>query len=563
MKTRPRREKPASHQNIWHQSRLMKIFLVLALMACGAAQTLSLAPFNIWLLGPVSICIILLVTRALNAPSSSFKGFLYGWLFGLGLFGSGASWVYVSIHTYGYASPLLAGSLTLVFVLGLALFPGLSFFVYGKLKSASKVGNAFLFCACWVMGDLFRTFFLTGFPWLFLGYGHLNTPLSGWIPLIGVYGLSAITVLSGIALYFLASLAFKALPVVMNTNPQRGKQRLLAVYPLKKTLFKTGFIALVLLLWLIGPLLNQIQWTQDADKTLRVALMQTNIPQEEKWKPEQGIKTLQLLEDMTTQAWGNWDSKDSETSNLIIWPETAVPMLYDQAMPFLESMAEQASRHNSTIISGLPFRHINPDGSQILHNSIASFGEGRGVYHKQKLVPFGEYVPLQELLRGLIAFFDLPMSDFRTGADNQPPLQAFTYKFASFICYEVVYPDFAAQLAKDTDFLLTISNDSWFGTSIGPLQHLEMAQLRAAETQRYMIRGTNNGITAVIDHRGRIMDQSEQFIQTTLHSQIKIFQGDTPFMRFGTWPVALISVLLIIYALLGHLRHARHSRKTR
>jgi apolipoprotein N-acyltransferase len=231
-------------------------------------------------------------------------------------------------------------------------------------------------------------------------------------------------------------------------------------------------------------------------------------------------------------------------------------LLYDQALPFIERVSEEAKTHNSNIISGLPFRQIDTENNNIiLHNSIVSFGQGEGLYHKQKLVPFGEYVPFQDILRGLIDFFDLPMSDFRTGSADQLPLSSFEYHVAPFICYEVVYPDFVRQNIKDSEFMLTISNDSWFGASIGPLQHLEMAQMRAAENRRYMIRGTNNGISAVIDEHGQITDQTEQFVKATLYSKIKLFQGETPFMNYGTWPVGLLSALSILFCFIQRRRH--------
>lgn len=543
---------PDSHSHRY-QSPLMSFLVALALLSSGALQTFSLAPYGFWLLGPISIVLILLTTRALNAQTSNFKGFYYGWLFGLGLFGSGASWVYVSINTYGYAPPFLAGSLTLLFVAGLALFPAISFFVYGRLKTSSKAGNALFFIACWVLGDLFRTYFLTGFPWLFLGYSHIDSPLSGWIPITGVFGLTAITVASGIALYFLSSLIFKALPLIIKGNKLRYKRKYRSHYHPKKTIFKITFIILTAGFWISGPTLNKLEWTTPLDKQLSVALLQTNIPQEEKWKPAQRAKTLKLLENMTNESWN---------ADLIIWPETAIPLLYDRALPFLENMNKQAKQENTNIISGIPFREIDKTTkSQTLHNSIVSIGQGEGLYHKQKLVPFGEYVPLQDLLRGLIAFFDLPMSDFRTGSSDQAPLSSFNYTVSPFICYEVVYPDFVRNNIKNSEFLLTISNDSWFGASIGPLQHLEMAQMRAAENGRYMIRGTNNGISAVINQKGHIIDQSEQFVRTTLNSTIHLLKGETPFNRYGSWPIGLLSLFIVLFFIFERIRYHKLSSK--
>jgi len=493
-----------------HPKTFPKLIVYACLILSGILQTLTLAPFNYWLLGPISITMILWFTSALEPHSnqSRSKGFLHGWLFGLGLFGAGASWIYVSIHNFGYASPALAGSLTLIWVTGLAIVPGIAFWLHFKLRTESYIKNALLFLALWTLTDGFRTVFLTGFPWLFLGYGHLQSPLAGWIPVLGVYGVGAIVVATGITLALWLTLAGKKL--------------------------KSAAVAVLALIWFAGPVLNQINWSKPVapEQELSVALVQLDIPQELKWQPSQRKKTLQLLDKLTRENWHN---------DLIVWPETAVPMLYDQARPYLDSIAKQAKKNNSNIITGIPFRKINQDtGRNILHNSIASLGNGSGINHKQKLVPFGEYIPLQDILRGLIAFFDLPMSDFRKGAEDQALLKSHQYKVAPFICYEVVYPDFVAERAITADYLLTISNDAWFGESIAPPQHLEMAQMRAAENAKYMIRGTNNGISAVIDERGRIVDQSEQFVQTVLESKFKIMHGRTPFSVTGSVPLFMI-----------------------
>jgi len=533
-----------------------KTFIYLALFIAGAIQPLTFAPFDFWFLGPISIALILLITQGL-APKSSLqistkKGFLYGWLFGLGLFGVGASWVYVSIHNFGHASAFLAGSLTFIFICGIALFSGLIFSAFFKFRTNSILQNALLFLVIWVLGDEFRTEFLTGFPWLFLGYGHLHSPLAGWIPILGVYGVTLITVATGISLTLLLSVRFSprtSLPLTPLSAPAPLSVPLSSPANVSS---KVNIVVIVIsAFWLAGPILNQISWSHQKGKTRSVALVQSNIPQELKWKRSQRFKTMQLLEQLSQEHWQD---------DLIIWPETAVPMLYDLAEPFLRKMSEQAAANDSTIISGIPSREINPaTGAQTIHNSIVSIGKGSGIYHKQKLVPFGEYVPLQDYLRGLIAFFDLPMSDFRKGSANQALLKSFDFQIAPFICYEVVYPDFVASRAKNADILLTISNDSWFGASLGPLQHLEMAQMRAAENGRYMIRATNNGISAVIDERGQIISQSQQFVQTTLESKVKIMEGRTPFSYFGSLP---LFILCGIY-LLGTLLNARlKARKT-
>jgi len=184
-------------------------FILLLLLISGALQPLTLAPYDLWFLGPLSIAVMLWAMQGLEPksqqPVSASKSFVYGWFVGFGLLGSGASWVYISIHNFGNASPLLAGSLTFGFTGGIAILTGLAFWIYFKLKNDSRLHNALIFLALWVLGDEVRTEFLTGFPWLFLGYGHLESPLSGWMPIIGVYGVTCITVATGIIALLLIS----------------------------------------------------------------------------------------------------------------------------------------------------------------------------------------------------------------------------------------------------------------------------------------------------------------------------------------------------------------------
>ncbi len=203
-------------------------------------------------------------------------------------------------------------------------------------------------------------------------------------------------------------------------------------------------------------------------------------------------------------------------------------------------------------------RQPNPQGELRYYNGLTVVGQGEGTYLKQKLVPFGEYVPLQDLLRGLIAFFDLPMSDFARGEADQPLLEAKGLRIAPYICYEVVYPEFAAALAARSDLLLTVSNDAWFGRSIGPLQHLQMARMRALEAGRWMIRATNNGVTVLIDPQGRVSERVPAFEQTVLYGEVTPMTGLTPYLRWRSWPLIVLGALLLGMAI-WH-RHAGRAR---
>ncbi|MGY4823308.1 apolipoprotein N-acyltransferase [Stutzerimonas chloritidismutans] len=486
---------------------------LLALVA-GTLTTLSLAPFDIWPVALLSVALLYLGLRETAAKQAAQRG----WCYGFGLFASGVSWVYVSIHDFGAASPALAGLLTLGFVAGLALFFALLGWLWARLlrNRHSALGDALAFAALWPALDALRGWILTGFPWLYIGYSQLDGPLAGLAPLGGVWLLSFAVALSATLL--------AAIPRLL-----ADKARLAAA------------VVLLLSPWLAGLTLKDHAWTTSKGEPLTVAAVQGNVAQSMKWDPKKLEMQLLLYRDMTF---------GSRPADLIVWPETAVPILKEHAEGYLTMMAGFANQRESALITGVPVRQPNAAGELRYYNGLTSTGDGAGTYLKQKLVPFGEYVPLQDLLRGLIAFFDLPMSDFARGESGQPLLQAKGLQIAPYICYEVVYPEFAAGLAAQSDLLLTVSNDAWFGRSIGPLQHLQMAQMRALEAGRWMIRATNNGITVLIDPYGQITEQIPQFEQAVLYGDVTPMQGLTPYLRWRSWPLIAVCVLLLGWALI-------------
>ncbi|PAU87701.1 apolipoprotein N-acyltransferase [Pseudomonas sp. WN033] len=483
-------------------------------LAGGALGTLAFTPFDIWPLGLLSAALLYQGLARIEGR----QAFLRGWLWGLGLFASGVSWVYISIHVHGDASPALAGLLTAGFVAGLALIYGLMAWLWSRwLRPTGPWLSVSGFAALWVGQEFFRAWFLTGFPWLYQGYALLDTWLAGWAPLGGVWLVSLFSVLTATIL---------------------SETRL---WHLPRALVG---LSLVLAIWLGGWALHDREWTQPAGEPLSVALVQADIPQSRKWDPAHIEHTLTLYRDMSYAHLG---------SDLIIWPETAVPVLSSRAEPFVQGIAANLAEHGSTLITGIPVDDYST-GSLRIYNGILVAGEDANQYLKHKLVPFGEYVPLEAWLRGLIAFFDLPMSSFSRGAADQPPLRAAGYRLAPFICYEVVYPDFAARLAAQSELLITISNDSWFGESIGPLQHLQMARMRALESGRWMIRGTNNGVTALIDHQGGIRAQVPQFQPLTLKGWVQPREGLTPYLRWRGWPVGLTVLALLLLCVVRRQR---------
>lgn len=497
----------------------MSLIRSLLSLLLGATVPLGFAPYDLWPVSGVAIAAVFLLARTLPVKPSALTGFL----FGIGMFGAGTSWIYVSIHQFGSASPLLAGFLTLLFVLGIsALFIAPLFAIYSWLNQRRKKQpawqQALMFAGLWVIFEWIRSWLLTGFPWLLTGYALIDTPVAGLAPVTGVYGLSLLLVTTSCLLFSI-------------------------IIP-KHRFSACVFSAVALCIWGLAFLLNGYQWTSSHGE-LEFSAIQGNIPQELKWNPEYIQSTVNTYTGLSADQWHN---------DLILWPENAVPVFYNRAKGFMQQLDNKGKKEAATLITGVPIDDSSGDRTRY-YNSIVALGQGEGRYDKQKLVPFGEYVPMESLLRGLIDFFNLPMSEFSRGSTDQKLLQVADTTIAPYICYEVVYPDFAAQLATGSGLLVTISNDTWFGKSIGPVQHFQMARMRALETGRYLIRATNDGISALIDNHGNVVKTIPRFEQGVLTGTAPIMTGSTPFMNTGSWPVILFSLLMIIVGVLVPRRH--------
>lgn len=477
----------------------------------GGLITLSLAPFDLWPLGILCCALLAWLLEPLTAKQAALRG----WFFGFGLFGSGISWVYVSIHTYGYTSVPLAIFITALFAAALAFFGALTGYLYHRFLLTSTLAKTLGFACLWVLSEWLRGWFLSGLPWLYLGYGHIDSPLAGWAPVGSVFLISFIVAYSGAVL-------------AQSCIQQR---------------FLKPQLAIVCLLWITGFILQSVNWvTASPQAPIKVAMVQANISQSVKWDPQHYQTTLQTYQRLSQPLW--------KTNSLVIWPEAAIPGFYHYAKPFLDTIADQASSASSSLITGVPFADYDANGRHN-YNSVIALGNGKGLYHKQRLVPFGEYVPFESLLRGLIRFFNLPMSAFSAGSSDQGPLHAAGLTIAPLICYEIAYANLVSKQLPKADVLLTISNDAWFGASIGPLQHLQIAQMRALEAGRFLIRSTGNGVSAIIDSSGHIRIRGAQFRQEIIQGEIYVMQGTTPFALTGTWPIIALSLLgcLICYYL--------------
>ncbi len=502
----------------------------------GALLPLSFAPLAVWPLAILSpLCWLWLSHTQLEREPENLKSFLFkNFLYWFGFYSVGVSWVYVSIHDYGYTPAPLAALLALIFASGLAAVNGIHAFVYWKFKLRHTYLLAFP--ASWVLLEWLRSWLLTGFPWLYSGYALIDSPLAGFATVGGVYSLSFVAV-------WIAALLFY---VLLNVRTHTGKALLAG--------------STITLIFIAGFLLGQHHWFEiKKEQPLNVYLVQGNIAQHEKWLPENRqyiINTYIQLVQETLAGIAHTHEKNPQQTHLIVLPEAAMPVLQSELDWLFEYFDEHAKQLNTALISGI-FYDENGEGfsAKNIYNSILAIGVASGLYHKQRLVPFGEYVPLENFIRGWIPFFDLPYSSFARGQFGQAGIQLHEVSIAPFICYEILYPELVFAHARNADYLLTISNDAWFGNSWGPAQHFQMARMRALEQGKFLIRNTNTGTTAIIAPNGTVVSAAPKNIRTVLTGEVYPTRGQTPFSRWGHTPILVISALLIMMlATLSYLR---------
>lgn len=481
----------------------------LLMLLAGASATLSFAPFNWPLFALVSVAAGYLLLH------KSSSGFWSGLSYGSGFFGAGVSWVYVSIHYHGGMSVLIAGLMTLLFCVALALLFALQFHLYKRLfPSPNLVG----FAAIWIGFEWLRSWLLTGFPWLYLGYGWIDTPVANLAPVGGIWLVSSVVLL-------LALLVGTAL---QNRRPA----------PL-----------IAALLIFVASSFLPLKPVDKQGRSIDVALIQPNISQSLKWQQSHFAEHIQTLGEMSMEA---------TDANWIIWPETAIPRLINTSFDVLTPWLTELEQRHQILVSGFPRQEWSEQAQRPIYlNSLGTLTGLPSIYDKQRLVPFGEYIPLEQWLRGAIAFFNLPMSSFSLPSRPQSGLQIGDQQVAAAICYEIAYPELVrAGVAANASVILTLSNDTWFEGSHAPAQHLQIARMRALENHRWLIRATNNGLTAIVDPHGNVSASIPDLSPGVLQSKIWPSREQTLYQRYGSWPVLLIWGLAFAVALV-------HSRRQR
>jgi apolipoprotein N-acyltransferase len=507
----------------------------------GLAQAAAIAaPWNgqpVWWLQMISLAALVWQLDALGTrtgPRPAWRSAtFYGWLFATAWLCGTFWWLFISMHTYGGLAAPLAALAVLALSAGLALYYAAACAFFIAFAPASRAHAAVLFAALWTLAELLRNSLFTGFPWGAGGYAHVDGPLAAYVPWLGVYGVGALA--TGIAT--LAALVLR-----------HGRGRALAV---------PAGVALVLLCvpGLIGAARGEADEAAQSRGRLGVALLQGNIPQDEKFIPGGGIATA--------LSWYG-EQLQSATASIVITPETALPLLPSQLPPgYLDAIAARYASGTQAAIVGLPLG----DG-RLYTNTVLGFGPGQGTpyrYDKHHLVPFGEFIP--RMFRWFTEMMNIPLGDFRSGGLAQPSFEWRGQRIAPNICYEDLFGEEIGANFRDEasapTVLLNVSNIAWFGNTIAIDQHLAISRMRALEFQRPMVRATNTGATVVIDHRGRVTHALPRHTRGVLVAEVEGRAGLTPYAmwvsRLGLWPLWGLGLLIAVATVLLSRRQARRA----
>ncbi len=482
-----------------------KVWTAPLALLLGAVSVLAFAPFGI-----ASLAVVCLAGLFWLSERRSFAGAAgLGLLFGVGQFGVGTAWLFGALHDVGGAPVALSLLLLTLLVLVLALYPALVMGLAARLAPGPGARRYLLMLpALWILAEWLRSWLLTGFPWLSVGYSQIGTPLAGYVPLLGVFGASGAVALSA------------GLLLQLRAGPRAHRWRA---------------IAALALLWIGGGLLHQVDWTHPIGAPLRISLVQGAVVQSGKWDAGAAARDLHLYQRLT---------HGHEGSDLIVWPETAIPDDYRAVRPELAALGAGLQARGATLLTGV--LRTTADGKRT-YNSVAAVGAASGFYDKRHLVPFGEYFPVPGFVRRWLAGLALPHDDLSSGAARQPSLTVAGLPVGLSICYEDAFGNEIIAALPTAALLVNVSNDAWFGRSIGPEQHFQMARMRALETGRYLLRADNSSVTGVVDPHGAVRQRLPGFEPGVLTTEIRPYGGTTPFVRWGNAAIlGLTTVALLV-----------------
>lgn len=480
----------------------------LAALLLGLLLPLSMAPFHLWPLIWLSIAGYFVL---IHQARSGRQALWLGWVYGAGMYGLGISWVFQSMRTVSTPVPMSL-LLTSLFCLGIALLPMFQAWLYHRFLRPHRAALWLAAPMLWMLFEWLRSWLFTGMPWLLSGYALTDTPMAQLAAIIGIYGLGTLIALSAAALA----------QVVLQ--------------PKQRPLWLGICLALIIVPMAVGWAVPATYWSSTREVISAVAV-QSNVRQADKWAASNVRPTLDFY---ARQA------RLHTEPDLMLWPEAALTVRPQRIPEWLYELDQMGKNRDQAIITGI----ITEEAGRY-YNALLGFGEAEGEYRKQHLVPFGEYLPFEQQLRGLIEFFSLPMSTLTPAPEPQQPMlwqrQQSSYRLAPVICYEAAYPGLVRKLARESDLIITVSNDAWFGDSLAPHQHLQITRMRAIENSRAIVRSTQNGISALIDADGTLLARSRQFEVAAVTGDLTLRQGLTPYQRWGGIGWLLVPIILLAW----------------
>jgi apolipoprotein N-acyltransferase len=479
---------------------LLRAFFAGLLIPCG------FAPFHLPGLAILGIALFFAQIRHQTFKQSMLTGFT----FGVSFFGLGISWVYVSIHEYGHLNALLAASITLLLIGYLSLFTTLVAALYNKLaKNRSAFFSCLLFSALWCLSEFLRANLLGGFPWLSLGFGQIDTPLKYLLPILGVNGVSFIA-------------CFAATLLALGTSNRT---------------IQYGWVIAFILILLFPNILQHHAWSTLERTPVSVGIIQANLSMRDKWDERLFWRLLQGYEDTINQLLGK--------KQLIVMPESAIPLPANYISDFMETLHQQAKQAGSAILLGIP--QPTDVNETAYYNTLSTLGTASGRYFKQHLVPFGEFIP--QPFQRITEWLTVPDAGMKPGKSNQTPIVVHHHPIASLICYELAYPELLRRQLPTAQWIISISDDGWFGHSLAMYQKLQMAQVMSMQTGRFQIVANNDGLSSVIDSHGNIIASLPAFSPGTLEAAIFPAHGTCPWIQWGDLPTVLLMAIILLFAI--------------
>ena len=476
-------------------------------------MTLAFAPFNqVWL-----IYLMLAILFYGWSASTPKKALLNGWMFGVGLQCSGVSWIFYSLHYHGGSPSILAALLIFLLAAYLSIYPALAGFLINRYcKTNVVIKLMVLYPVGWVLFEWLQGIVMTGFAWMQLGYTQIDLPLAGYAPVLGNHGVGM----------FVAATS-----------------GLIVLVAIRSAAWKKWLVAMTIV-WIVGFVFKQVAWTEPVGETVRVSLVQGNVPQSIKWDMEMRQPTLTRYRDLSFQ------QKDTD---LIIWPETALPSYKHRLSAYLDDLSKSMKERNIDLLTGIFIKDMK---TERYYNSLINIHGGE--YRKRHLVPLGEYIPLRFLVDFFNSWIKIPMSDIDVGEDSQPLLRAAGQPLGVSICFEDAFARDVRQDLPEATLLVNVSNDAWFEDSHEPYQHHAIARMRALESGRTMLRSTNTGISSVIGPHGEVVAIAPQFETYVLNATVQPMKGATPYVLWGDYFLLLSGLVVIgwfVYRNRGNQKH--------